>query len=135
MTPTLRGAFIGAAAILMITIIWTALAGGDREGACSGVEYACFCRPVPPAGFLVGGLVVGVPWGAIVGAFAGSLTARVPRHRRLILLVIAVAGASLLERIAHLFLHCSSDPDSLALWSTAVVSLVLAALALDRAAD
>jgi hypothetical protein len=122
--------------MLAITMMWAVLAGGlvfsDREGTCRGLDYACLCHPVHPSSFLIGGLVVGIPTGTFVGGVAGWIAGRTRRHRRLVLLVIAIASASLMERITHSFMRCSTDPDSFALWITALVPLVLAALALDR---
>lgn len=120
--------------MVVITMIWTAMAGSPGEGTCAW-SRACLCQPAPSSAFLVGGLVVGVPWGAIVGGFAATLASRFARHRRLILVGFALVGASVVEAIARRFLHCSTDPDTLALWSSAVVAMVLGALSLARSID
>jgi hypothetical protein len=117
-----------------IAVVWTAMAGGTREGTCAW-SHACLCRPAPASTFLIGGIVIGVPWGAIIGGLAGALATRLSRHRRLVLVALAVVLASALEAIVRPFLRCSTDPDSLALWSSALVALVLAALALDRSLE
>lgn len=131
MTAVHRGALLGAVTMLAIALVWAAMAGGTREGTCAWSQ-ACLCRPVPASAFLIGGIVIGVPWGAIIGALVGALAGRLTRHRGLVLVTLAVVLASALEAIARPFLRCSSDPDSLALWSSALVALVLAGLALDR---
>jgi hypothetical protein len=117
--------------MLAITLVWTAMARGTREGTCAW-SHECLCRPQPASAFLIGGILVGVPWGAIMGGLAGALAIRVTRHRKLVLGVFAVVFASALEAIVRPFLRCSTDPDSLALWSTALVALFLAAMALER---
>lgn len=134
MTAVQRGALLGAATMLAITLVWTAMAGSTREGTCAW-SHACLCQPAPASAFLIGGLVVGVPWGAITGGLAGALASRMSRHRRVVLVTLAVVLASALEAIARPFLRCSTDPDSLALWSSALVALVLAALTLDRSLE
>jgi hypothetical protein len=122
--------------MVTISVMWCVLAGGmvggGAEGTCRGPGDACLCHPVPPSSYLIGGFTVGVPTGIGIGAIAGWLASRMRRHRRMVLLVIAIASASLMERITQSFMHCSTDPDPFALWITALVPLVLAALALDR---
>jgi hypothetical protein len=118
--------------MVAVTLMWTAMSGNGREGYCVA-DHDRWCRSVPALAFILGGFVVGVPWGAIVGAFVGWLAHRLRRHRRLVLLAIATGAASGCEAIAGVFTRCSTDPSRLALWSTALVAFALAALALDRA--
>jgi hypothetical protein len=134
MTAVQRGALLGSLTMLAITLLWSTMAGGTREGTCAW-SHACLCHPMPMSTFIFGGLFVGVPAGGLGGALAGALVSRFPRHRRLILMVMAFAAASALEAIVRPFLRCSTDPDALALWMSAVVALVLGALALERSLE
>lgn len=120
--------------MLAVTLLWAALAGPDLEGTCVW-SHACLCSSVRMRMFLVGGLIVGVPWGAIFGALAGKLVGRFPRRRRLVLTVMTFASASALEAIARPFLRCSTDPDALALWTSALVAIGLGAIALERSLE
>ena len=134
MTAGQRGALLGALTMLAVTVLWSAMAGGHREGTCTW-SHACLCHPMPMSTFMFGGLFVGVPWGALAGAIGGKLASRYPRRRHVILLTIAVAGASVLEAAVRPFLRCSTDPDALALWTSALVALVLGALTLARSIE
>jgi hypothetical protein len=128
---TWRGGLLGGLTLTVITVMWGLIIGVPREGECIGAPGSA-CWALHPVAVFLGGFLVGVPTGIVGGLAVGWLAGRIRRHRRLALLVIALASASLLEAIARHFMHSTADPDPLALWSTALVALVLGVLVLDR---
>lgn len=134
MTSIGKGAILGGAAMVAITVIWMA-ATGTAEGDCinpgPGWNDGCQCNPVPGDAILLCGLVLGVPWGVVFGCAIGGLAPRITRHRKLVLAVLAPAIALVLAAITTPFMHCSTDPRGFALWSRAFVPLAIAALVLE----
>jgi len=129
MTSVGKGAVLGAAAMVAITLIWTLAAGTAQGEACPAPM--CECEPVPRVAILGFGIVVGVPWGVLFGCTLGWLADRLVDHRRLVLAGAAPALALVLAAITTPFMRCSTDPHGLALFARAFVPLAFAALALE----
>src|SRR5512135_2400777 len=130
MTNVGKGAILGAAAMVAITLIWMAAAGTARGEACPAPM--CECSPVPRLVILGFGIVVGVPWGVLLGCALGYLAGHLVRYRRLVLAVPAPALALALAAVTTPFMRCSTDPHGIALFARAFVPLAMAALALER---
>jgi hypothetical protein len=134
MTNGRKGAILGGAAMIAITVIW-AVAAGSHEGECIGATGwpdGCQCDPVSPTAIFLTGLVVGTPWGVIVGALLGTVAGRLTPYRKPALALAAPATALILAMITAPFMSCLTDAHGAMLFARAFVPLALAALALER---
>ncbi len=125
-----KGAVLGAAAMVAITLIWVAAAGTTRGPDCPGLQ--CECVPAPRTVILGFGTVVGVPWGIVFGCALGWLAGRLTTYRKLVLAAAAPTLAIVLAAITTPFMRCTTDPHAVTLFARAFVPLALAALALER---
>lgn len=133
MKSTHKGAILGAAAMVGISVTW-AVAAGHEWGTCGNFGPApCECSPVPRDAWLGGGICVGVPWGVLVGSICGGVAGRLVRDRRLVMATIGVAIACVLAVIGLVIAHCSTDPSLAGLWLRAAMITVPTALVLEHA--
>jgi hypothetical protein len=135
MSPARKGGYLGAAAILAVSIAW-ALATNGREGDCIGQlrgwPDGCQCDPFPGGMIFAIGIFFGTPWAVLVGSRIGALAGRLERGRIVVLAASAAGIALVLAAIAESQMRCSTDPSLGELFARAAAVCVTMALALER---
>lgn len=135
MKSTHKGAILGAAAMVGISVTW-AMATGHDWGKCIDGAWGpgpCECTPVPRVAWLGGGLCVGVPWAVLAGSICGGVAGRIVRDRRLVMASLGAAVALVLALIGLAIVHCSTDPSVLGLLVRAAMITIPTALVLEHA--
>ena len=120
-----KGALLGAAAIITISVLWAAVAGCVDDTTCVHFEP-------DPGSFVFLGVVVGVPCAMFAGAEIGSVARRLRRLRRVSLLLIAGLLACLLTALTECVVLCRTDPVASTLWPRAFGPLAIGVLVLER---
>lgn len=121
-----KGAWLGAAAIVTIAVLWAAAAGTQDDITCVHFES------VPAGEIAEYGVLFGVPFGIFVGAIVGETAARLCEHRRVRLLIVAAVLACVLTALARIAMRCSTDPSTSTLWLRAFFPLAIGVSVLER---
>jgi hypothetical protein len=126
MSSGAKGAWLGAATIVTISILWAAVAGTRDDLNCVHYEH------MPAGDIIVCGVLFGIPVAVIVGCFVGMAAADLRSYRRVSLLIVAASLACVLTVLGRAAMQCTTDPATSTLWVRAFVALALASLVLER---
>jgi hypothetical protein len=126
MSSGAKGAWLGAATIVTISILWAAVAGTRDDLNCVHYEH------MPAGDIIVCGVLFGIPVAVIVGCFVGMAAADLRSYRRVFLLIVAASLACVLAVLGRAAMQCTTDPATSSLWLRAFLALALACLVLER---